>query len=1388
MAESPFSASASYSFDSIPKPSVSSSTATSSTSSVTEQWRQIQSYHAAKRQQMQAERLKQLQDLERQVTDVASWTQQRTELVTTPIRRTLSKDDDRSFHSITNDDRPEQINSARSSISLTNESRCTRYDSVKSHTRQDSHLTVDDISANGKKVDLNDATLEDLQGLIAASAQRLATFRLQTSMDGSRRRTQSSNAVDNVRTSPNGFLNRTKQEDLNRLKNIFDGRRTRDGDSYYSDQPHRHSMDTVDTSQLSKEVGTANDSCDDLDASFVTTFTTLSDDREIDTNHITARTGNATEQLHMERTGLEKERKSIDTTSDKESLHLLSPSSPSLSVRMSSRSELEKTIAGLDSEGTELLNSSITSPDNINHVNESKTSGGSFFVSKDGSQSNDSSPKPSSSSHMLLSKSLPRASSYSRQLTKEPKQKPKRRPVDLAILDTNNLRTRANGSQSLDSPESATKLPTPKSGHTSSGTFPRTSFPSPQLSARQRLRTLSSIDRSEAIPRWGDNEVKLGHTGITSTRSTFANATPKIDHPRLSTSTTPHRPRLKLSIADRKQTNSNPARKLSSPILTSSRALETEKEEADNPCRSRKMSLVKPSTQKSQSIRSSRDSTNTSPIRTRKVSILTSDQTKRTVAESDRASVRGSGLEDARMHKEEVNPRIEPPKLKTSTSSRRRVLSVHHANSDKKGTEGSTASQVRLMPPSPQTPKTLCGDSGKPVAATKSPSKRTTGRKRGKTLPGNLASPPAVAPLALPPMKVEPLNLTIPQGRAEISSKTPSRSTARTPTRIPLPVQKASRQCKQEAESFSTGSSEDELLATPEKERLQNVSATQAKKAVKDNYLTVGTPKVGLTTTVFSGAISGVNGTTSGRPADTKASVSTSSRKSKTTTVSPIVSRSNRTTNVLPRSRKISTTSAKLTASSSAKTTSSTSELHEPDPNRRKITKLHGRLPDLVDDSNVRSSQAEQDKGGRGHAERKATEVVVLRGGGSSSTSTAAGAREGSAKLDVNHDATLWQKPKERPIRIAVSPQAALKLYQASLSPYEKTELLNYSHIYFTGNHSKKRQATMEQTACNHGYDDDRGDYHIVLRDHLDYRYEVLDVLGKGSFGQVLKCFDHKEGKTVAVKVIRNKKRFHAQALVEVKILEDLILWDPEDKHNNIRMLEHFYFRNHLCIAFECLSINLYDFIKSNNFQGFSMGLIRRFTVQMLNSLSLLRKHKLIHCDLKPENILLKHPAKSTIKIIDFGSSCLENEKVYTYIQSRFYRSPEVILGMNYGMAIDMWSIGCILAELYTGTPLFPGENEQEQLACIMEIQGVPNPHLVQKNSLGNPRIMPNSQGKKRRPGTRKLSDALKSTDENFIDFVNQCLNWDPEKRLTPDEAFQHPWITGSSRRHHTRM
>ncbi|MCJ1306821.1 hypothetical protein MMC25_000464, partial [Agyrium rufum] len=369
-----------------------------------------------------------------------------------------------------------------------------------------------------------------------------------------------------------------------------------------------------------------------------------------------------------------------------------------------------------------------------------------------------------------------------------------------------------------------------------------------------------------------------------------------------------------------------------------------------------------------------------------------------------------------------------------------------------------------------------------------------------------------------------------------------------------------------------------------------------------------------------------------------------------------------------------------------------------------------------------------------------------------------------------------------------ITPSQALRTPRYNLNIFERGEILDFKEVYFCGiPNAKKFTGDLKAETANFGYDDERGDYNIVEGDHLAYRYEVIDVLGKGSFGQVVRCIDHKTGGLVAVKIIRNKKRFHQQALVEVDILQKLREWDPANKFSMVSFTQSFYFRGHLCISTELLGMNLYEFIKAHDFRGFSLKLIRRFTKQMLNSLVLLKSHKVIHCDLKPENILLAHPAHSEIKVIDFGSSCLENEKVYTYIQSRFYRSPEVILGMSYGLPIDMWSLGCILAELLTGYPIFPGENEQEQLACIMEIFGPPDKHLIEKStrkklffdSLGKPRLTVSTKGKRRRPSTKTLQQALKCDDEIFLDFIKRCLRWDPERRLKPDEAIHHEFITG---------
>ncbi|KAF6027905.1 DYRK2 [Bugula neritina] len=376
-----------------------------------------------------------------------------------------------------------------------------------------------------------------------------------------------------------------------------------------------------------------------------------------------------------------------------------------------------------------------------------------------------------------------------------------------------------------------------------------------------------------------------------------------------------------------------------------------------------------------------------------------------------------------------------------------------------------------------------------------------------------------------------------------------------------------------------------------------------------------------------------------------------------------------------------------------------------------------------------------------------------------------------------------------------------MKQYMHKLSSFEHHEIFSYPNIYFVGQNAKKRQGVVGGPS-NSGYDDENGSYHHTPHDHIAYRYEVLKVIGKGSFGQVVKAYDHKLHQHIALKMVRNEKRFHRQAQEEIRILEHLRKQDKDNTMNVIHVYENLNFRNHICITFELLSMNLYELIKKNKFQGFSLPLVRKFAHSILQCLDALFKNKIIHCDLKPENILLKQQGRSGIKVIDFGSSCYEHQRIYTYIQSRFYRAPEVILGAKYGMPIDMWSLGCILAELLTGYPLFPGEDEGDQLATIIELLGMPPQKLLDSSkrtrnfitSKGYPRYCTMSSlpdgstilqgGRSRRgkirgaPGSKQLVTALKGCDDPlFLDFMRRCMEWDPATRMTPSQALRHAWL-----------
>ncbi|XP_035681738.1 dual specificity tyrosine-phosphorylation-regulated kinase 1A-like isoform X4 [Branchiostoma floridae] len=372
-----------------------------------------------------------------------------------------------------------------------------------------------------------------------------------------------------------------------------------------------------------------------------------------------------------------------------------------------------------------------------------------------------------------------------------------------------------------------------------------------------------------------------------------------------------------------------------------------------------------------------------------------------------------------------------------------------------------------------------------------------------------------------------------------------------------------------------------------------------------------------------------------------------------------------------------------------------------------------------------------------------------------------------------------------------------------------------YKHINEVYYAKKKRRAQQvqgddtshkkERKVYNDGYDDDNYDYIVRIGEKWEDRYEIDSLIGKGSFGQVVKAYDHGDQEYVAIKIIKNKKAFLNQAQIEVRLLELMNKHDPEGKCYIVKLKRHFMFRNHLCLVFELLSYNLYDLLRNTNFRGVSLNLTRKFAQQMCTALLFLSTPELsiIHCDLKPENIVLCNPKRSAIKIVDFGSSCQLGQRIYQYIQSRFYRSPEVLLGIPYDMAIDMWSLGCILVEMHTGEPLFSGSNEVDQMNKIVEVLGIPPAHCLDqapkarkyfdKHPDGTYSIRKSKDGKKYKPaGSRKLHDILGAETGGpggrrmgeaghsvadylkFKDLILRMLDFDPKTRITPFHALQH--------------
>jgi dual specificity protein kinase YAK1 len=246
-----------------------------------------------------------------------------------------------------------------------------------------------------------------------------------------------------------------------------------------------------------------------------------------------------------------------------------------------------------------------------------------------------------------------------------------------------------------------------------------------------------------------------------------------------------------------------------------------------------------------------------------------------------------------------------------------------------------------------------------------------------------------------------------------------------------------------------------------------------------------------------------------------------------------------------------------------------------------------------------------------------------------------------------------------------------------------------------------RRCLSDDTVAAQGSVDNIHGDYILRVADVIvaepSRRLVVLGLLGKGAYGQVAKVRDEASGQLRALKIIKNIPEYCRQALTEIEILRHL--WQQQrlwTKHPRfVELHSHFFFRNHLCIELELLSISMHDLLRQNHYRGLSLDRIRVITLQLLEALAILQEAGIIHCDVKPENILfeLERSDESTtigcIKLIDFGSACRIGQAPQPHIQSRLYQAPELLLDADRGQSIDVWSLGCVLAELALGLPLF---------------------------------------------------------------------------------------------------
>uniref|UniRef100_A0A4W3ISN5 Serine/threonine-protein kinase PRP4 homolog n=1 Tax=Callorhinchus milii TaxID=7868 RepID=A0A4W3ISN5_CALMI len=334
---------------------------------------------------------------------------------------------------------------------------------------------------------------------------------------------------------------------------------------------------------------------------------------------------------------------------------------------------------------------------------------------------------------------------------------------------------------------------------------------------------------------------------------------------------------------------------------------------------------------------------------------------------------------------------------------------------------------------------------------------------------------------------------------------------------------------------------------------------------------------------------------------------------------------------------------------------------------------------------------------------------------------------------------------------------------------------------------------------------DAEGYYRVNIGEVLEKRYSVYGYTGQGVFSNVVRARDMAwASREVAVKIIRNNELMQKTGLKELEFLKKLNDADPDDKFHCLRLFRHFYHKQHLCLVFEPLSMNLREVLKKYGKDvGLHIKAVRSYSQQLFLALKLLKRCNILHADIKPDNILVNE-SKTILKLCDFGSaSHVADNDITPYLVSRFYRAPEIIIGKVYDYAIDLWSVGCTLYELYTGKILFPGKTNNHMLKLMMELKGKMPNKMIRKGVFKDQHFDQNlnfmyievDKVTEREKvtvmstinstkdlladmiGCQRLPEDQRKKVHQLKDLLEQILMLDPAKRVSINQALQHPFI-----------